>query len=339
MTTSSITHHPKIVAIGVGSHIFGSTLLRDVFSTPELFGSELCLVDEAVDALETSRRLAEQFNRITGASIELMATIDRNDALPGADFVVVAVARQRDVAWQADHRLALQHGFASVLSENGGPGGLSHTLRSVPLALEIVADVERLAPDALVLQYTNPENRIAHAIAAETNVCSVGLCHGVAETKFWAGELLGRPVQLDVGGVNHFNWVLGVRSVDRSEDLMPAFTAAVQSLPDDVFPLSRRLLRHYGYFPTTTDNHVGEYIPWAASVIGTAGYDMARFALRRETLTSRLNRASDDLDVARDLLTEPTHEMKVENSAATLIADIVLKRTTTRHRSSFPTTD
>lgn len=187
MTTSSITHHPKIVAIGVGSHIFGSTLLRDVFSTPELFGSELCLVDEAVDALETSRRLAEQFNRITGASIELMATIDRNDALPGADFVVVAVARQRDVAWQADHRLALQHGFASVLSENGGPGGLSHTLRSVPLALEIVADVERLAPDALVLQYTNPENRIAHAIAAETNVCSVGLCHGSG-----GDEILGR---------------------------------------------------------------------------------------------------------------------------------------------------
>lgn len=117
---------------------------------------------------------------------------------------------------------------------------------------------------------------------------------------------------------------------------MPAFTAAVQSLPDDVFPLSRRLLRHYGYFPTTTDNHVGEYIPWAASVIGTAGYDMARFALRRETLTSRLNRASDDLDVARDLLTEPTHEMKVENSAATLIADIVLKRTTTRPSFILP---
>ena len=136
----------KLVAIGIGSVIFGIELLRDVFRVPEFRGAELWLVDLDPGALARMTKLAERLNAAAGWDVAIHATPDRRAALPGADFVVTSVAVDRVATWRADHELALSHGFASVLSENGGPGGLSHTLRSVPLMLEIGRDVEGLAP-------------------------------------------------------------------------------------------------------------------------------------------------------------------------------------------------
>jgi len=99
---------------------------------------------------------------------------EREDAFTATDFVVTSVAVDRIAAWQTDHALALSHGVASVLSENGGPGGLSHTLRSVPLMLEIGQDVERLAPNAIMFNYTNPENRVCLALRRYTATRVVG---------------------------------------------------------------------------------------------------------------------------------------------------------------------
>ena len=87
---------------------------------------------------------------------------------------MTSVAVDRIATWQTDHELALSHGFASVLSENGGPGGLSHTLRSVPLMLEIAADVAELAPTAVMFNYTNPENRVCLAIRRYTSTRASG---------------------------------------------------------------------------------------------------------------------------------------------------------------------
>src|SRR5690349_22822070 len=143
----------KIVAIGIGSVIFGIELLRDVFRVEELRGAELWLVDVAPEPLARMHALTERLNAAADWDVTVHSTTDREEALPGADFVVTSVAVDRIPTWKVDHDLANRHGFGSVLSENGGPGGLSHTLRSVPLMLEIARDVERLAPDALMLNY------------------------------------------------------------------------------------------------------------------------------------------------------------------------------------------
>ena len=160
----------KIVAIGIGSVIFGIELLRDVFRVEELRGVELWLVDVASAPLARMTALTERLNAAADWDVTIHSTMDREDALPGADFVVTSVAVDRIATWKTDHELANRYGFGSVLSENGGPGGLSHTLRSVPLMLDIARDVERLAPGALMLNYTNPENRICLALARHTSV-------------------------------------------------------------------------------------------------------------------------------------------------------------------------
>ena len=162
----------KLVAIGIGSVIFGIELLRDVFRVPEFRGAELWLVDVHPAALARMTRLAERLNEAAGWDMAMRSTADRREALPGADFVVTAVAVDRIATWKADHDLALRHGFASVLSENGGPGGLSHTLRSVPLMVDIGCDVAELAPNALM-----PAIRVfdcAHGVS------SVGITAGIS---------------------------------------------------------------------------------------------------------------------------------------------------------------
>jgi alpha-galactosidase len=171
----------KLVAIGIGSVIFGVELLRDVFRVPEFRGADLWLVDVNGEALGRMTRLAGRLNAAAGWDVAVRSTLDRGEALPDADLVVTSVAIDRIATWRADHALALSHGFASVLSENGGPGGLSHTLRSVPLILDIGRDVERLAPRALLFNYTNPENRVCLALRRHTSVPVIGLCHSVAE--------------------------------------------------------------------------------------------------------------------------------------------------------------
>src|SRR3990172_12089342 len=113
----------KIVAIGVGSVVFGVELLRDIFQTPELRGAELWLVDLDQAALGRMGALARKLNEASGWEVTLHATTERAEALPHAGFVATSVAVDRAATWKRDHQLALQHGFPSVLSENAGPRG------------------------------------------------------------------------------------------------------------------------------------------------------------------------------------------------------------------------
>jgi alpha-galactosidase len=216
----------KLVAIGIGSAIFGVDLLRDVFRTPEFRGSELSLVDLDPSALDRMTRLAARLNEAAGWDVRVGSTWDREEALPGADFVVLAAAVDRLRTWRIDHQLALRHGFPSVLSENGGPGGLSHTLRSVPLMVDVAADIERLDPHATLLNHTNHANRVCLALARHSSIRTVGLCHSVAEAIDRCARILDvDPPQIDAhaAGLNHFTWFLSIRSTATGRDLMPEF--------------------------------------------------------------------------------------------------------------------
>jgi alpha-galactosidase len=330
---------PIVVVVGAGSAVFGLPFLQDFFQVPDLRGARLRLVDVTPAALARMRRLAEVLSAESGWDVTVEATGELEAALPGASFVVTSVAVDRMATWMADHEMALRHGFPSVLSENGGPGGLSHTLRSVPLVLEIAEAVERLAPDALILNYTNPENRICLAIARHTGVRAIGLCHGVAGTTEWVAGVLDLPferVDLDVAGVNHFNWVLAMTDRETGADLEPAFARAVAALPEDQWRLCRYAWQRLGTFPTTGDDHVGEYLPWAAGLIGTAGYDFAEFEASARRLTEQVERWGRGEEPVRGLLAELSSEGRVNHSAATLIGDMVAGRDADRPSFILP---
>jgi alpha-galactosidase len=326
----------KLVAIGIGSAIFGIGLLRDVFRAPEFRGADLWLVDVDPRALGLMTGLAHRLNAVADWDVGVHATAERTEALPEADFVVTSVAVDRISTWRADHAMALHHGFASVLSENGGPGGLSHTLRSVPLMLDIGQDVERLAPAALILNYTNPENRVCLALRRHTTARVIGLCHSVAEAIDACAQTLGRPrtaIDVHAAGVNHFTWIVSIRDARDGRDLLPEFLQRSMASHLGRAPLSRMLYERFGMHPAIDDDHIAEYLPWAAEVVGTDGYDFDGHE-RRSRADARMLEAwaSGDRSVEQ-LLTEPSEEARIDHGAVQIMADLIARRT--RRRPSF----
>ena len=328
----------KLVAIGIGSVIFGIELLRDVFRVPEFRGAELWLVDVDPDALARMTKLAERLNEAADWDVgHPRDARSRGPPCPDADFVVTSVAVDRVATWQADHALALSHGFASVLSENGGPGGLSHTLRSVPLMVEIGRDVEALAPGALILNYTNPENRVCLALHRHTSTRVIGLCHSVAEAIDECARTLGRPrAEIDVhaAGVNHFTWFLSIRDARDGSDLMPEFrrrTLAADPSRGAAQPTARRARGA----PSGDRRRPRRRVP----AMGSRGHRYQPATTSRGTIA----RSRTDVEMleawgsgdrpVEPLLAEPSNESKVDHSAAEIMGDVIARRT--RRRPSF----
>lgn len=267
---------PKVVLIGAASTIFGPTTLRDLLLSPVLQGSQIALVDIAEQGLESTLHFGERLNDALGRGCSLSATTDRRSALPGADFVVVSVAVDRERTWKLDFEIPLRHGVRHVLGENGGPGGLSHSLRNIPLLLDIAHDVEALAPDAWVINFTNPMSRLCMALARHSRVRFVGLCHQIHEGYRLVSEALEigiEEIQLLAAGLNHFTWILSMTHRQTGEDLYPVFREKLRHAPAGFDPLSREMYETFGLFPTGGGQHIGEYIGDAWRHVGTDGYD------------------------------------------------------------------
>jgi len=203
----------------------------------------------------------------------------------------------------------------------------------------IAKDVERLAPGALMLNYTNPENRICLAIHRYTSVRSIGLCHGVAETIEFAAEMLDMPrddVDLRGGGVNHFVWTTSLTDRRTGDDLLPALRERLGDDPPEKWRLCTMLFDRFGVFPTTGDNHVGEYIGWAAEVIGTKGYDFDGYAHSRVLANRNLDASSAGTKSVASLLAQPSRESRLGHGCTQIMAALIAGRTMRRPSFIIP---
>jgi len=284
----------KIVLIGAGSASFGTGTLCDLFGAHEaLHGSTIALVDTDPAALERMLCVARRMNEALGEPFTLQAATDRTEVLPSAGFVILAVAVQRNARWRLDFEIPLKHGAQQVLGENGGPGGLFHAMRNIPIILAICRDIERLCPDALVLNFTNPEGRLCLAATRYTDLQFVGLCHGIGMAQAVVSEALGLPIgEIDpkAAGLNHFTWILDLRRTGTGEDLYPAFKAAMAEQDGEELKLSRYLMQTFGYWPSPSDDHVGEYLGYAWEYAGLEGYDFDAADRWGEEATANLDR-------------------------------------------------
>jgi alpha-galactosidase len=264
----------KIVLIGAGSRSFGLGQVTDILATKDLkgHGVTLSLVDTEERSLEQMLRIAKRIRDFNKTDIKLEATTERRKALPGADYVVTAVARERYPLWEQDFRIPLSYGFRHCLGENGGPGALFHTLRSYELLIPICHDVEKLAPEAWFFNFTNPEARVLHGINHLSKVKAAGFCHGVFEAMEWISRYLKRPVsslKFTSAGMNHFYTVLSVSDRKTGKELLPEASKRILAKPDPKLPpLFLKLLEIFGIFTIPSDDHAGEYLSFASGITG-----------------------------------------------------------------------
>ncbi len=304
VTPDARRSRPRIVVIGAGSADFGVDCLAGIFRTPGLYGCELVLVDIDREKLDLAERLATRLNERTLAAIEISATPSRSEALPGASFVVLAVAIDREETWSQDRELALRHGI-SHYAENGGPGAFAHACRNLGLVLPIVRDIERLCPTAHVLTLTNPLTRICSALSTESRLRFAGICHGIGigywivatamhrelglalpdDPRFmWRDDMIEHfehcqrvakeRYSIRAAGINHFSWILAVRDLESGEDVAPLVRQRLSELPATFEPLTRRLSDVFGLIPVQSDTHISEYVPYASRPEGWAEYDI-----------------------------------------------------------------
>jgi alpha-galactosidase len=285
---------PKVAIIGAGSAIFGLGTLATLVRSPRLQGGTLALVDLNAEGLALIDALARRLNREWGAELTVVSSTQREEVLPGADFCIVSIeVGPRESLWRRDWEIPLQFGVRQPYGENGGPGGLAHTLRQVPEVLAIAHDMERLCPEAWLINFTNPLPRLCLAVSRYSRIKTIGLCHQINIAYMMAGVALAERLGVDVppgvssnahpdiwpkarhvaqqveplvdikaAGLNHFTWILDLRHRRTGEDLYPAFRQAFMDLPADFEPLTRALFQATGLCPVPGDSHLAEYLPW-----------------------------------------------------------------------------
>ncbi len=255
---------PRIVLVGAGSVEFTRNLLGDFLSYPELRDAEIVLHDIDGDRLATAQRMARWTADALGATPAIRGSLDRREALAGADFVVNTIQVGGARATQLDFDVPARFGLRYTINDTINVGGVLRGLRTIPVVLAIASDMADVCPEALLLNYTNPMGMLVRAVDEAIGTPTVGLCHSVYWTVHRLAEYLGVPVaEVDAlsAGVNHLAWIL--RLEHRGTDLYPALHSFVGSglVPADDL-VRADLFRRFGFYPTESSEHHAEYNPW-----------------------------------------------------------------------------
>jgi len=220
----------KIVLVGAGSIQFGYGALGDIFSSKNLAGSEITLLDINSQALDLVLQTAKDFVGQNALRFTLNATLDRRAAFRNADFIITSIEiGNRFQLWDEDWKIPLQYGVHQVYGENGGPGGIFHALRIGRIYLDIVKDAMEVSPDAWIFNYSNPMTAICTTVKrAFPQAKFVGMCHEIGWLGRWLPRMLGMKLgdlHFTAAGLNHFSCMLELKDAKSGRDLYPEVLA------------------------------------------------------------------------------------------------------------------
>ena len=210
----------KWVYLGGGSTRAPGTMASFVAQGENFSGSEVVLVDLDQDRLELVAALTRRFAEARGLDLTVRTTTDRAEALPDADAVLSSFRPGGFEMRALDERIPLKHGV--IGQETQGPGGFFMALRSVHVIRELVGEMERLCPRAVLFNYTNPVNLVAEAVTHHSPIRTVSLCEGpIVFPRELAAAAGLEPDRVDATmiGLNHACW--SVRHTYDGQDMIP----------------------------------------------------------------------------------------------------------------------
>jgi len=247
----------KLVIIG-GASAYTPDIIAGLLKEHRLFaGWELALHDIDAESLEVIARLARGMVRSAGADLTVTATTDRTQAVTGARFILTQPRVGGLKGRALDERIPLKYGV--IGQETLGPGGLSFAWRTIPLILDIVAEVRRLAPEAWIINYANPAGMVTEAVIRQyPDARFIGLCDMPTGVQWALGKFLRvdfHRLELDYAGINHGGWCRQVL-LDGKTDMLPRLRAYASVLGPiaGILPLTEetgtlRLFRRHGMVP------------------------------------------------------------------------------------------
>ncbi len=261
---------PKIAMIGAGSMIFCKTLAMDILATDALKASEICLMSRTKPKLDRMEAFLKDVVRENGLPAKVWSTLDRRAAVKDADYIICMIQVGGVDAFKHDYEIPLKYGVDQCIGDSLGPGGIFRGLRTLPVMAGLIRDMEELAPNAVLLNYTNPMAAVCLGIGRLTQRAQfIGLCHGVQTTLDLVSRYVACPKdQIDYlcAGINHMAWFLKLCDKRTGEDLYPALRRNIEK-PEYYANEKVRgeVMRQFGYFMTESTGHLSEYVPWFRS--------------------------------------------------------------------------
>ena len=272
----------KVAIVGAGSIGFTRRLVRDILSVPELADTRFAFQDISADNLRKVAALCQRDIDANAVGATIDSATAREAALDGAHYVINTARVGGLDAFRTDVEIPLKYGVDQCVGDTICAGGLLYGQRTVPMMVELCAQIERYAGGGCtLLNYANPMAMNTWAALDCSAINAIGLCHGVQGGHRLLARLLERrangdrpqddpvyrrvakaDVDIVAAGINHQTWYLRVLfdGKDWATDLLPLFEADPDAREREKVRMD--VIRRFGYFSTESNGHLSEYLPW-----------------------------------------------------------------------------
>jgi len=255
----------KITFIGAGSLGFTGELVRDILTFPLLQDATLSLMDINAERLDFAKTAVTKIVTEGKYPAKVEATLDRAEALANADVVLTTILSGSTEIWRHDIEIPKKYGVDINVGDTRGPSGIFRFLRTLPDMMDIVHDMEKVCPDAVLLNYTNPMAMLVSAIQKQTFIKVTGLCHSVQGTAMMLADWIGAPYdEIDYlcAGINHQAWYLKYKW--NGMDAYPLIHKAITERPEvyNEEQVRNEMYLALGYYVTESSGHNSEYNWW-----------------------------------------------------------------------------
>ena len=314
----------KIAYIGGGSRGWAWKLMSDLAGCEDMSGS-VYLYDIDYEAAKNNEIIGNKFNSVEGglAKWDYYAAKTPKEALTGADFVIISILPGTFDEMESDVHAPEKYGIYQPVGDTSGPGGLIRAMRTIPMYEEIAEYIKEFAPEAWVINYTNPMTlcvRTLYRVFPE--IKAFGCCHEVFGTQDFLckvvydelGEKAERgDIKVNPVSVNHFTWLTEAKY--KNVDLFPIYKRFCEKHTDgymdertkELFAalepwfftnnkLKMELFRRYGYIAAAGDRHLAEFLPgkWyleSPERVKEMGFFLTPVSYRKKNLKERLEKS------------------------------------------------
>jgi alpha-galactosidase len=250
--------------IGAGSVTFTRTLVNDLLQRPATKDCELRLFDIDAGALDAAHRMVTQMREEAAAPGPVVVAHDLRSCVRDASYVICTILVGGRAAALRDFEVTARYGLHYTVGDTLGVTGISRGLRTIPVLIEVARACAEAAPEALLLNYTNPMGMLVSAIGRSVGFPTIGLCHSAEFTIQTLAGYLDLPssrLRWWSAGINHIAWVLSLTG--DGTDLYPDLArAAGQAEVYDQDRVRFEIMKRVGYFVTESSMHVSEYLPY-----------------------------------------------------------------------------
>lgn len=265
----------KITFVGAGSYGFTYKLVCDILAKPALFDSQLSFMDVDEGRLANLKVLMDSHFESVGYKRQAEYTLDLEQALTGADYVIDLVKIGFLEASVLDMDIPKKYGLYQTIGDTCCAAGVSRGMRTIVFLETLLHTMERVSnPGAVVLNYTNPQQINVMAAARISKIPFIGLCHSVQGTTRQMAKLVDVPydeITYDAAGINHLSFILKFER--NGEDLYPLLKERANERmqqpinnEEQIFAELGRtrtdLMNRFGYMVTESSVHLGEYVPY-----------------------------------------------------------------------------